>query len=100
MGAAFDAITAEVRKEAARHEQLHERLSRVIGPVDDYHEMTSPELAKYALEKMGFEVPADDEHPAVAKLDGFLHGRSGRETGVAGMDSAGGSFIDRYIASA
>jgi hypothetical protein len=102
--AALDAaeITQRVRELAARHEQLHERLSRQIGPVDGYETMTSPELAAYGLEKLSAGVPSDDEHPAVAKLEGLLHGRASSGTGaagIAGMDSAGDSFVDRYIAS-
>jgi hypothetical protein len=95
---AFDAaeITQAVRKIAARHEQLHERLSRVIGPVADYESMTSPELAAYGLKKLGLQPPADDDSCVVA-LEYFLHGRAGRESGVAGMDSREPSFLDRYI---
>ncbi len=102
MSRTFDAaeVTRAVRQQAARHEQLHDRLSRVVGPVDHYHEMTLPELAAYGLEKMGVSAPADDDHPAVAKLEGFLHGRAGRGAGGAmGMDAAGDSFVDRYLSS-
>jgi hypothetical protein len=97
----FDAVevTREVRKQAARHEQLHERLSRMVGPVDGYAEMTLPELAQYGLKKMGVEPPAADDDPSVVALESFLHGRAGREAGVAGMDSASDSFVDRYIAT-
>lgn len=97
--AAFDAaqVTSAVRELAAKHEQLHERLSRSMGPIDNYHQMTSPELAAYGLKKMGVAVPADDEHPAIAKLEGFLQGRSGGSMG-AGMDSDD-NFITRYINS-
>ena len=97
--AAFDAaeVTKAVRELAARHEQLHERLSRVIGPVDDYGSMTSPQLAAYGLKKLGLEVPADDDHPAVVALEHALRSRSAGATG-AGMD-AGDSFIDKYLRS-
>jgi hypothetical protein len=96
---AFDTqeIAREVQKQAVRHEQLHEKLSRVTGPVKDYEGMTASELARYGLEKLGLQAPADDEDPCVVALESFLHGRAGRESGVAGMDSAGDSFVDRYI---
>jgi hypothetical protein len=97
--AAFDVeeIADEVRKQAARHEQLHERLSKMIGPVADYAEMTTPELAKYGLGKMGVEPPADDDDACVIALECFLHGRAGRAMGAGGMDSAGDTYVDRYI---
>ncbi len=97
--AAFDAaeVTKAVRELAARHEQLHERLSRVTGPVDGYESMTLPELAAYGLKKLGLEVPADDDHPAVVALEHALRSRSSGTMG-AGMD-AGDSFIDIYLRS-
>jgi hypothetical protein len=97
---AFDVeeISQAVRELAARHEKLHENLSRVTGPVADYEGMTSPALAKYGLEKLGLEAPEDEEACVVA-LEFFLHGRAGRESGVAGMDSAGKSHVDRYLNS-
>lgn len=98
---AFDAaeITQAVREIAARHEALHERLSSMIGPVAEYQEMSTPELAKYGLEKMGLEAPEDGES-CIAALEYFLHGRAGREAGVgAGMDSAPDNFVTRYLAS-
>ncbi len=96
----FDAaeITQAVREMAARHEKLHERLSRVIGPVADYAEMTLPELASYGLTKLGCEPPADDEHPAVVALEHLLQGRA--SSGMsAGMDGAASDFVTRYISS-
>jgi len=97
MAAAFDAaqITEAVRELAARHEQLHERLSRVIGPVDGYESMTLPELAAYGLRKLGLQTPADDEDPSVVALEHALRGRSGGAMG-AGMD-AGDNFVTRYV---
>jgi hypothetical protein len=97
---AFDAaeIAREVQKQAVRHEKLHERLSGMVGPVADYQTMTTAELAKYGLEKMGVEPPDADEDPCVVALENFLHGRAGRAMGAsAGMDSAGAAFVDRYI---
>ncbi len=95
--AAFDAaeISQRVRELAARHEALHEKLSRVIGPVADYGSMTTPELAAYGLKKLRLEVPVDDDHPSVVALEHALRGRSGGAMG-AGMD-AGDSIIDRYL---
>ena len=95
--AAYDAaeITQAVRELAARHEQLHERLSRVIGPVAGYEEMTLPQLAAYGLEKLGIEPPDEADDPAVVALEQALRGRASGGMG-AGMD-AGDSFIDRYI---
>jgi hypothetical protein len=97
--AAFDAeeIKREVRKQSARHEQLHERLSRVTGPVADYLEMTTPELAAYGLKKLGMEVPGAADDPRVVALEFALRGRSGREMG-AGMDRAP-SFLDAYLSA-
>lgn len=99
--AAFDIaeIATAVRKEAVRHEQLHERLSRMIGPVADYQNMTLAELAKYGLDRMGVQPPDADEDPCVVALENFLHGRAGRPMGpnAAGMDSAGETFVDRYL---
>jgi hypothetical protein len=95
--AAFDAaeISQRVRELASRHEALHEKLSRVIGPVADYGSMTSPELAAYGLKKLGLQPPADDDDPSVVALEHTLRGRSAGSM-VAGMD-AGDSFVDRYI---
>lgn len=98
--AAFDVeeITQAVRELVGRHEKLHENLSRVTGPVADYEGMTTPELAKYGLEKLGLQAP-DGDDSCVTALEYFLHGRSGREAGVAGMDSAAETWVDRYINS-
>src|ERR1700722_5341848 len=95
---AFDAaeITAAVRKLAVRHEQLHERLSRVIGPVAGYEEMTSQQLAAYGLKKLGIEPPADTDDPSVVALEHALRVRGG----VGGMDAREGDmpdFLSRYI---
>lgn len=97
---AFDAaeVTAAVRRLAARHEQLHERLSRVIGPVAGYEEMTLPQLAAHGLAKLGIEPPDADDDPRVIALEHVLRGRSGGGMGAASMD-AGDTFIDRYINS-
>jgi hypothetical protein len=98
--AAFDvgAIAREVQKQAVRHEQLHQRLSGMVGPVADYESMTLPELARYGLEKMGVTPPDADEDPCVVALENFLHGRAGRAIGgTGGMDSAGSSHVDRYL---
>lgn len=100
--AAFDAaeISQRVRELAARHEALHEKLSRVIGPVADYGSMTLPELARYGLEKLNIEPPDDNDHPSVVALEHALRGRSGGTMG-AGMDSAASSglksIMDKYL---
>jgi hypothetical protein len=98
---AFDAaeITQAVREIAARHEQLHENLSRVTGPVAGYEGMTSPELAAYGLKKLGIEVPDADDDPAVVALEHFLRGRAGQSGVAGGMDSAEDNFVARYLAS-
>ena len=96
---AFDAaeITKAVRELAAKHEQLHEHLSRVVGPVAGYATMSLPELASYGLKKLGLEVP-DDEDKAVTALEYFLHGRANRSMGGgASMDDAAETFLDRYL---
>jgi len=95
--AAFDAeeIGRAVRKQAARHEALHERLSKVVGPVENYGEMSTPELAAYGLEKLGMEVPDAGDDPAVVALEFALRGR-GREMGT-GMDGAPPTFLDKYL---
>jgi hypothetical protein len=96
---AFDAeeVKREVRKQSARHEQLHERLSRVTGPVADYMDMTTPELAEYGLKKLGLDVPTPSDDPRIVALEHALRGRSGREMG-AGMDRAP-SFLDAYLSA-
>jgi hypothetical protein len=85
----FDAaeVTAAARKIAARHEQLAGHISRALDAAPDYHEMTLSDLAHYGLAKLGVEPPEDGDDPAVAKLEGFLHGRSGHGVG-SGMDSS------------
>ena len=98
---AFDAaeVTRAVRNEVARHEQLHDRLSRVVGPVADYQGMSLPELAAYGLKKLGLEMP-DDEDDAVVALEYFLHGRANREMGgSASMDAGADDFVSRYLAT-
>jgi hypothetical protein len=99
---AFDVneiIKRDVREEAARHEALHEKLSKAVGPIETYREMTTPELAKYGLEKLRRPVPDDSDHPAVAALEAILHGRSDQMGGgVGGMDAAP-TFIDAYLAT-
>jgi hypothetical protein len=96
--AAFDELATAVQKQAVRHEQLAGRLSRTIGVIPDYHEMSTAELARYGLKKLGVEPPSDDDDPSVVALEHFLRGRSNSEMGgSAGMDSAGGSFMDRYL---
>lgn len=96
----FDAaeITRAAREMAVRHEQLHARLSRVIGAVGGYEGMALPELATYGLQKLGIEAPDSGDDPAVVALENFLRGRAGSQSGIgAGMDAAGDSFVDRYI---
>jgi hypothetical protein len=91
-----DEITQAVREQAARHEALHERLSRVVGPIADYGQMTTPEMAAYGLKKLNLEVPDATDDPVVTALEFALRGRY--EDGLGGsMDSAGHSFVDRYI---
>ena len=98
---AFDAaeITRAVRELAARHEQLHQQLSRVIGPVAGYEEMTLQQLAAYGLKKLGIEPPDADDDPSVVALEHALRGRPNGAMG-AGMDAREGGvddFFSRYI---
>ena len=100
--AAFDVaeISAEVRKEAQRHEQLAGRLSRVIGAIPDYHELSTAQLAEYGLKKFGLQVPDAGDDPSIVALEHYLQGRAshgGQGSQFAGMDSAVGSIIDKYI---
>lgn len=97
--AAFDVaeIATAVRKEAVRHEMLAGRLSRTIGAIPDYHEMTLPQLARYGLEKLGIEPPADDADPSVVALEHFLQGRANSGMGGGGMDSASGRIAAKYL---
>lgn len=97
--AAFDAaeITQAVRKEAVRHEQLAGRLSRMIGAIPDYHEMSLAQLARYGLKKLGVEVPDTGDDPSVVALESYLQGRSGHGGMVAGMDAGDDNFVTRYI---
>jgi hypothetical protein len=100
--AAFDELVTEVQKVAVRHEQLAGRLSRAIGAIPDYHAMTTAELAKYGLAKLGLQPPGDDDDSAVVALESFLQGRAGhggQGGSFAGMDSAGDDFISRWINS-
>jgi len=96
--AAFDAeqIARAVRKEAVRHQELHQRLSRVVGPVEGFESMTLPELAAYGLEKLNLTVPDATDDPRVIALEFALRGRSGHEMG-AGMDMSASTFLDRYL---
>lgn len=97
--AAFDIaeIATSVRKEAVRQEMLATRLSRTIGTIPDYHELSLAQLALYGLEKLGIEPPADGDDPAIVALEYFLRGRSNMEIGAGGMDSAGENHVDRYL---
>jgi hypothetical protein len=97
--AAFDVaeISAEVRKQAVRHEQLAGRLSRAVGAIGDYHEMTLAQLAQYGLKKLGLQVPDAGEDPSVVALEHYLQGRAGHGGMAAGMDAAANLYIDRYI---
>lgn len=99
--AAFDVaeISAEVRKQAVRHEQLAGRLSRAIGAIGDYHEMNLPELAAYGLKKLGLQPPDAGDDLSVVALEHFLQGRAGhggQGSQFAGMDAApAGSLADK-----
>jgi hypothetical protein len=101
---AFDAeeIRRAVQKDAKRHEQLYQRLSRVIGPFD-YVEMTTGELTSHGLKKLNRDVPDDDDAKVIA-LESYLEGRAHGASGGAGsMDAAPpllrGSFLDKYLNS-
>ncbi|HEX3915534.1 MAG TPA: hypothetical protein VHW71_18700 [Steroidobacteraceae bacterium] len=96
---AFDTakIAREVQQQAVRHEMLASRLSRVVGAIPDYHELTLVQLAQYGLTKLGIEPPADDEDPFIAALEYFLRGRANTGGGAGGMDSAVETHVDRYL---
>jgi len=95
--AAFDELTTAVQKAAVRHEQLAGRLSRAIGAIPDYHEMSTAALARYGLEKLGVEPPADGDDPAIVALESYLQGRAGHGGLAAGMDAGEPSFLDKYL---
>jgi hypothetical protein len=102
--AAFDAaqITQAVRELAQRHEALAGRLSRAIGAIPDYHEMTTAQLAAYGLKKLGIQPPDAGDDPSIVALEHYLKGRSGlggQGGQFSGMDAAADNFVTRYIAS-
>jgi len=84
------------RTDAERAERLRTRLGPLIGTIPDEH-VTSREVAKYGLEKLGKEPPDSGDHATA--LEYFLAGRAGA-TGASrtGMDSLDdSSFVGRYI---
>lgn len=82
--------------EAARAQRLRNRLEPMIGKVPEAHVMPD-EIGKYGLTKLHQQLPDDGNHGEA--LEYFLAGCfSGRGTG-SGMDCAGESFLDNYIAA-
>lgn len=68
----FKAFTKQIKE----RDSLAEKLSAYIGTFDS-SEMTTAEVAKYGLEKLGLTAPAGAEKAA---LDGFLHNRPAPHT--------------------
>jgi uncharacterized protein len=98
-GTAFDVaeVTAAAREIAVRHEQLAGRLSRAVGAISDYHEMSTPELAEYGLKKLGVQVPDASDHPSVVALEHYLQGRAGHASVPgSGMDAGEPSWVDKH----
>ena len=95
----FDAaeLSRAVQRDAREHEQLYQRLSRVIGPFD-HGEMTTAQLATHGLKKLNRDVPDDDEAKVIA-LESYLEGRAhGAQHGAGSMDANDDSFVSRYLA--
>ena len=91
-----------VRKEEAQKQRLYQRSSRFVNlfAFDNIEELSARDLAKKVLAKLGIRQESDDP---VRDLESYLEGREHGErerAGTresAGMDAAGGSFIDDYI---
>lgn len=102
---ANDAATVArfLRRDEVKRQRILARASRLgvnLYAIDAIEEMSAKDLAKHVLEKLGIKNDTDDP---VAALESYLEGhdagnrtRAGvRESG--GMDSASGSFMDRYL---
>jgi hypothetical protein len=92
-------IARGVLKQAIRCERLRQNLSRLVGSIPDDVSSSLEDLARYGLQKLNIEIPADDESPCVVAIETYLRGaqKHGMGPGSTGMDSAGDSFVDRYI---
>jgi hypothetical protein len=97
---ANDAAEKAVEKsqsDAARAERLRTRLGPLVGVIPDEH-VTSREVGKYGLEKLGQEAPDSGDHATA--LEYFLAGRAGAKgaSPAGGMDSLDdNSVVGRYI---
>lgn len=103
---ANDAATVArfLRRDELRKQRILARVPRLgvnLYAIDAIEEMSAKDLAKRVLQKLG--IKADDTDDPIAALESYLEGheagdraRAGvRESG--GMDSASGSFMDRYL---
>lgn len=88
----------DVIREVARRDQLVKRLSPVVGTFDAA-DMTTDEVAKYGVKKLGIAAPKGQE---MAYLDGYLKGVASAPKAKVlqgtGLDSADeNSPISKYI---
>jgi hypothetical protein len=76
--------TKEIWAEGAARDKLAKEVSAVVGTFD-HSEMTTAEVAAYAVKKLEITAPAGQEQAALA---GFLAGRKASESKVGfGMDA-------------
>ncbi|MBC3211384.1 DUF2213 domain-containing protein [Serratia fonticola] len=88
----------DVIREVARRDQLVKRLSPVVGTFDAA-DMTTAEVAKYGVKKLGITAPKGQE---MAYLDGYLNGVAkapkAKVVQGTGLDSAdANSPISKYL---
>jgi hypothetical protein len=98
----FQELSRKLHRDEARKHRLYTRSARLVNvfALDAVEEMTAEDLARRVLEKLGIKHDTDDP---VSALESYLEGhdagdrarRGVREHG--GMDSASGSFLDRYL---
>jgi hypothetical protein len=108
--AALDAMDKEIKalkrngfknvmREVTRRDQLVKRLSPVVGTFDAA-DMTTAEVAKYGVQKLGISAPKGQEE---AYLDGYLNGAAkaaptAKVFNGTGLDSAdANSPISKYL---
>lgn len=86
-GMTFKAMLGEMNRRNA----LAQRVSEFVGAFD-HAEMTTEEVAQYAVKKIGLQCASGAE---VAVLDGYLHDRKAPSSSVSfAIDSAGGDSVD------
>lgn len=94
-----DEVTKIQAAERERSRQ-YEQLSKLVGPFD-HSEMDDAEFARYGLEKLGHEMPEDDDM-APAALTYVLAEKGMRKSATGGMDASfdaptGDGVVARYI---